>query len=300
MAEVAEKDKRYYWLKFKKDFFKRHDIQIIEKMPNGKEYVLFYAKLLCESVDHEGNLRFSDTLPYDEAMLAAITNTDEDIVKQAIEIFTQFHMIEIMDDGTYFMKKVPEMLGSETYWAKKKREQKEKLHNDKFEVITVLSKEQFALPNGETRFVDEKRYGGNGKKVWERAKCKCELCGSEDNLCIHHNNGYSNEMEDLVLVCRSCHRKIETGEISVGKIPTQSNESPTCPSKSKRKSKRIEKDIKKDKTQNLRKQFFGKRVDGQCGKNGSSFAGSHAVFFYKCAESTLRFNPVNIHKRRCI
>ena len=39
-------DKKYYWLKLKKDFFKRHDIQIIENMPNGKDYVLFYLKLL--------------------------------------------------------------------------------------------------------------------------------------------------------------------------------------------------------------------------------------------------------------
>ena len=31
-------DKRYYWLKLKRDFFKRHDIRIIEEMPNGKDY----------------------------------------------------------------------------------------------------------------------------------------------------------------------------------------------------------------------------------------------------------------------
>lgn len=124
VTKVAGKDKKYYWLKFKGDFFKRHDIQIIEKMPNGKEIVLFYVKLLCESVDHEGSLRFSDKIPYNAAMLSAVTNTDEPIVEQALEIFEQFHLIEIMDDGTYFMEKVPAMLGSESYWAKKKREQR--------------------------------------------------------------------------------------------------------------------------------------------------------------------------------
>ena len=51
-------DGKYYWLKLKRDFFKRHDIRIVEGMPNGKEYILFYLKLLCESVDHEGSLRF--------------------------------------------------------------------------------------------------------------------------------------------------------------------------------------------------------------------------------------------------
>ena len=43
---MAENQK-YYWLKLKRDFFKRHDIRIIEEMPNGKDYILFYLKLFC-------------------------------------------------------------------------------------------------------------------------------------------------------------------------------------------------------------------------------------------------------------
>ena len=105
-------DKRYYWLKLKRDFFKRHDIRIIESMPNGKDYILFYLKLLCESVDHDGNLRFSDQIPYSEAMLATITNTNVDIVRSAIKIFTELGMMEIFDDGTYFMNEVNKLIGS--------------------------------------------------------------------------------------------------------------------------------------------------------------------------------------------
>lgn len=123
---MAEKDKRYYWLKLKRDFFKRHDIQIIESMPNGKDYILFYLKLLCESVDHEGNLRFSEEIPYNEAMLAALTNTNIDIVRSAVKLFAELRMIDIMDDGTYYMNQVQKMIGSETYWAQKKREQRGK------------------------------------------------------------------------------------------------------------------------------------------------------------------------------
>lgn len=105
-------DKRFYWLKLKRDFFKRHDIQIIEDMPNGKEYILFYLKLLCESVDHDGSLRFSEQIPYNENMLATITRTNVDIVRAAIQVFTGLNMMEIMDDGTFFMSEVHKMLGS--------------------------------------------------------------------------------------------------------------------------------------------------------------------------------------------
>ena len=119
-------DKKYYWLKLKRDFFKRHDIQIIEDLPNGKDYVLFYLKLLCESVDHEGNLRFSEEIPYNEQMLASLTHTNVDIVRSAVKLFSELRMLDIMDDGTYYMNQVEKMIGSETYWAQKKREQRER------------------------------------------------------------------------------------------------------------------------------------------------------------------------------
>ena len=119
-------NKKYYWLKLKKDFFKRHDIQIIENMPNGKDYVLFYLKLLVESVDHEGGLRFNETIPYNEQMLATITNTNIDTVSNAMKLFRELGMVEILDDKTIYMNEVSKMLGAETYWAQKKREEREK------------------------------------------------------------------------------------------------------------------------------------------------------------------------------
>lgn len=103
---------KFYWLKLKRDFFKRHDIRIVETMPNGKDYILFYLKLLCESLDHNGNLRFSDEIPYNEDMLATITNTNVDIVRSAIKIFTELKMMEKLDNGTYYMNEVEKLIGS--------------------------------------------------------------------------------------------------------------------------------------------------------------------------------------------
>lgn len=103
---------RYYWLKLRRDFFKRHDIRIIEAMPNGKDYILFYLKLLCESVDHDGSLRFSEQIPYNESMLSTITNTNVDTVRNAIKIFSQLGMMDVLDDGTFFMNEVQKMIGS--------------------------------------------------------------------------------------------------------------------------------------------------------------------------------------------
>ena len=119
-------DKKYYWLKLKRDFFKRHDIRIIEEMPNGKEYILFYLKLLLESIDHEGALRFSETVPYNEQMLSVITNTNIDIVRSAMKMFIELKMMDILDDKTIFMAEVEKLIGSEAWSTERSRRCREK------------------------------------------------------------------------------------------------------------------------------------------------------------------------------
>ena len=125
---MAENGK-YYWLKLKRDFFKRHDIRIIEEMPNGKDYILFYLKLLLESIDHEGSLRFSDTIPYNEQMLSVVTHTNVDIVRCAMKLFIELNMMSVCDDQTIYMNEVEKLIGSETKWAEKKRLQRAKEDN---------------------------------------------------------------------------------------------------------------------------------------------------------------------------
>lgn len=134
---AARDTERYYWLKLDRGFFKRHDITVIEDLPNGKDYVLFYLKLMLESVDHEGALRFSDTIPYSESMLASVTHTNIDIVRSAMKILIELGMIEVFDDKTLFMKEVAKLLDSETYAARRKREQRN--GNDTGDIVPQLS-----------------------------------------------------------------------------------------------------------------------------------------------------------------
>lgn len=118
-------EKKYYWLKLKRDFFKRHDVRIIEQMPNGKDYILFYLKMLLESIDHEGALRFNETIPYNEQMLSVITDTNVDIVRAAMKLFVALGMVEILEDSTIYMNEVQRLIGSETAAAERVRKHRE-------------------------------------------------------------------------------------------------------------------------------------------------------------------------------
>jgi predicted phage replisome organizer len=108
---MAENGK-FYWLKLKRDFFKRHDVRIIKAMPNGRDYILFYLQLLLESIDHEGTLRFSEAIPYSDEMLSVITDTDINIVKEAKKLFIELNLIQVFEDQTIYMCEVEKLIGS--------------------------------------------------------------------------------------------------------------------------------------------------------------------------------------------
>ena len=210
-------EKRYYWLKLHKDFFKRHEIRIIEDMPNGKDYILFYLKLLVESVTHEGNLRFSDSIPYNEQMLATITNTNIDVVKAAMEIFIQLQMIEVLDDQTVFMTEVANMIGSETDAAERMRKsrQKKALCNN----VTPALQDCYTENRDKITDIRDKNNKEKKQKKFARPSVQEVIAFiTENNLNVnaqafidyYESNGWKvgkNSMKDWKATCRNWSRR---------------------------------------------------------------------------------------------
>ena len=122
MSEPKPQSKRYYWLKLQDNFFERDEIKIIEVMPNGKDYILFYLKLMLKSINDDGRLMFKNTIPYTPDMLSTITRTNIDVVRVAVDTFIGLGLMEKLDDGALFMSEVNKMFGTETVYAQKKRE----------------------------------------------------------------------------------------------------------------------------------------------------------------------------------
>lgn len=124
--------KKYFWLKLNVDFFEREEVKLIENMQNGKEYIIFYMKLLLKSANSNGKLLFKDVIPYTEDMLATVTGINVDVVRTAVKLFLKLGLMQKLSDGALFMLETQKMIGCETEYAKKKREYREK---KKVEVI---------------------------------------------------------------------------------------------------------------------------------------------------------------------
>ena len=206
-------DKKYYWLKLKEDFFKRHDIQIIEGLPNGKDILIFYLKLLCESLDHDGCLRFSDNVPYTEKMLSTITCTDEEITHKAIEILCELQMMEILDDGTIHMTKMHDMTGSESFWAEKKRQQRQSEDNVQTMSKNVQSKSSSCpkcpskrLENRDKRIDIKNIYGTNQNVL---------LTDDELNKLKEQFPDYLKRIDDLSFYLGSTGKKYKSHYLTI-------------------------------------------------------------------------------------
>ena len=123
------KNKKFFWLKLKEDFFESDEIKILESLPNGMAYSNFYLKLLCKSIKNNGVLRLRNVIPYTIEMLSSMTNTNIDIARGAVEKLIALNMIEVLDDGALYMLDIENMIGSETDSAQRMREARAKTIN---------------------------------------------------------------------------------------------------------------------------------------------------------------------------
>ncbi len=157
-------DKRFYWLKLKEDFFNTTEIKIMKSLPNGKDYIILLLQLRLLSINHNGLLRYNEYIPYDLNALSSLTDTNVDIVRTGIKLFEEMKLLSILDDGTFFMEKINELVGSESKWAKYKRQERSlsneenlllnDVHSNKLDNVQKMSNE--VIGNSPTRDIEYK------------------------------------------------------------------------------------------------------------------------------------------------
>ena len=127
-VESQEKEQMTaYYYQLQAEFYRRREIKILEKMPNGLSYAYFYLKLCVESLATNGYLRMNN-LPLNVDDLAAITDIHIDTVRSAVAVLMKMGMIQQVEDGAYYLEEVTKFLKriSMTPEAIRKRRQRQK------------------------------------------------------------------------------------------------------------------------------------------------------------------------------
>ena len=92
MAEIK-------WIKLAVDIFSNRKIMQMQTIPKGDSIILIWIRLLCLAgeINSGGRLLFTDSKPYDCSMLALQMNRPLQLMKQAINTFEDYGMIENID-----------------------------------------------------------------------------------------------------------------------------------------------------------------------------------------------------------
>jgi len=128
---MAEKDKKFYWLKLKSEFMNGEIVDFLMSQKNGANYVVLYQMLALKTMNTQGKLcseMGEVIIPFDpEKIQRECKWFDIDTVRVAMELYAKLGLVYRTQDGLLQIANYEELVGSETYWANRKRIERQEM-----------------------------------------------------------------------------------------------------------------------------------------------------------------------------
>lgn len=131
-------NKKYYYLRLKDNFFDSDELKILESMKDGYLYSNILLKLYLRSLKNDGKLVVNDRIPYNAEMLASVTGHQVGAVKQALSIFKDLGLIDVLENGAIYMLDIQNFIGKGSSEADRKREYRQRIEIDRTNVQTKV------------------------------------------------------------------------------------------------------------------------------------------------------------------
>ena len=123
-------NKKYYWLKLRKDFVESEAFEFILQQENGSDYFTIYQLLCIKTINKKGllaNVINEVIIPYDiKKITQELKYFKIDTVGNALELFKRLELVLEDDNGVLYISNYEELIGSEVSSAKRVREYRER------------------------------------------------------------------------------------------------------------------------------------------------------------------------------
>ena len=119
-------NKKYFWLKLKENFFEEKQIKYLRSLPDGDKIVIAYLKMQLKSLKTEGFIKYDSILPSNIDELAMVLDENTNIIKLMIGALQKVNAVEILDDGSFYMIAMQDLIGKEGESAERVRRFREK------------------------------------------------------------------------------------------------------------------------------------------------------------------------------
>ncbi len=114
--------KRYYWMRLKTDFFEKPEIKKLRRLAGGDTYTIIYLKMMLKTLTDNGMFIYQGIEDSFEKEVALIIDEDENNVMMTISYLRTHNLLEEgYLENAYLLKAVPDLIGSETMDAQRKR-----------------------------------------------------------------------------------------------------------------------------------------------------------------------------------
>lgn len=132
-------NRKYYYLKLKDNFYESEEMVILQSMPEGYIYSDILMKLYLKSLKSEGRLMLKEHIPYSPEMLATVVRHPVALVREALMIFKNLGLVEVLDNGAIFMLEIQNFIGKSSTEGDRKRAYRKKIESERANL----------LPNGQ-------------------------------------------------------------------------------------------------------------------------------------------------------
>ena len=124
---MAEKEKKFFWLKLKEDFFTSEiAIKKLRKIAGGDTYTIIYLKILLRSLRDSGKIFFEGVDDSFHEELALILDEEPDNVLFTLTFLERCGLLVKTSDYEYELTAIPNMTGAESESAPRVRKFREK------------------------------------------------------------------------------------------------------------------------------------------------------------------------------
>lgn len=191
-------NKKYYYLRLKDNFFDSDELKILESMKDGYLYSNILLKLYLRSLKNDGKLVVNDRIPYNAEMLASVTGHQVGTIKQALSMFKELGLIDVLENGAIYMLDIQNFIGKGSSEADRKREYRQRIETDRTNVQTNLRQISEKSPPKieielEKEIKIEKEIDSSASTTTKRKRFEKPTLSEIEQYCIERNNNVNAE-----------------------------------------------------------------------------------------------------------
>lgn len=117
-------NKKYFWLKLHKDFFKSKEIKKLRKIAGGDTFVIIYLKMQLLSIENNGLIEYEEIEPTFAEELALELDEDDANVNATLMFLESRGMLKEVKESFFELPHVVDLIGKETPQARSMRKKR--------------------------------------------------------------------------------------------------------------------------------------------------------------------------------